>query len=298
VDDLLCGGRAGADYLLSLKEETLWIADEVAAVPILVPNEPSDLDSLCRAMASMQVRGKPYIADSILDPIHFGFTASLLRYHELRRRCPEAEIMMGIGNLTELTDADTGGINALLMGIISELGITNVLATEVSSHARRAVREADAARRLMFAARQDATLPKNLSDALLSLHERKPFPYSAEEIAELAQAIKDPSFRVQVSETGIHVYNRDGMHTATDPFQIFPSLGVENDGSHAFYLGVELGRAQIAWQLGKRYNQDQELNWGCAVERKTEDKMAYSAPGTTLQGAVTSAEPQPSKKAD
>ena len=34
--------------------------------------------------------------------------------------------------------------------------------------------------------------------------------------------------------------------------------------SHMFYLGVELGRAQIAWQLGKRYSQDSELEWGVA----------------------------------
>src|ERR1700674_1535872 len=286
-DDLLCGGRAGADYLLSLKEQTLWIADEVAAVPILISDEPSDLDSLCRAMEIMQTRGKPYIADSILDPIHFGFTASILRYHELRQRHPRAEIMMGVGNLTELTDADTSGINTLLMGIISDLRITNVLTTEVSPHARRAVREADAARRLMYAARENDTLPKNLSDALLALHERRPFPYSAEEIAEFAEAVKDPSFRVQISEAGLHVYNRDGMHTATDPFQIFPGLHVEQDGSHAFYLGVELARAQIAWQLGKRYSQDQELNWGCAVEGKEEDMTVYRAPGATLQAKPT-----------
>lgn len=30
--------------------------------------------------------------------------------------------MMGIGNLTELTEADTSGINALLFGIAAELG--------------------------------------------------------------------------------------------------------------------------------------------------------------------------------
>jgi hypothetical protein len=37
---------------------------------------------------------------------------------------------------------------------------------------------------------------------------------------------------------------------------------VEDDASHAFYLGVELARAQIAWQLKKRYSQDEELQWG------------------------------------
>lgn len=283
AQELLRAGKAGADYLLSLKEETLWIADEVDSVPILIPHQPADLESLYRAMDSLTKKNKRFIADAILDPIHFGFTQSIVRYHALRERCPQAEIMMGVGNLTELTEADTSGINALLMGIISELRIGSILTTEVSPHARRAVREADAARRIMFAAHEDMSLPKDYSGALLTTHERKPFPDTESEIRDIAAAIKDPSFRVQVSEKGIHVYNRDGFYSADDPFTLFPALKLEQDGSHAFYLGVELARAQIAWQLGKRYTQDQELSWGVATDKKPEDQSAYHAMNTTLQ---------------
>lgn len=284
TEELLRGARAGADYLLSLREDTLWIAEEVAATPVLIPSRPGDLESLARSMETLAGRDKAFIADPILDPIHFGFTDSLVRYSELRRRYSQAQIMMGTGNLTELTDADTAGIQAVLMGIISELRITHILTTQVSSHARAAVREADAARRLMFAAREANSLPRGFGEALLGLHELNPFPYTADEIAAMADAIKDPSFRVQVSEAGIHVYNRDGLHTGTDPFKLFPRLGLEQDAPHAFYLGVELARAQIAWQLGKRYVQDEDLNWGCAVERARDDMLCYSAPGPTLAG--------------
>jgi dihydropteroate synthase-like protein len=282
-DELLRGGKAGANYLLSLKEDTLWIADEVASVPILIPSQSDDIESLYRAIDSLSRKNKAFIADAILDPIHFGLTKSIVRYHDLRSRYPAVEIMMGVGNLTELTDADTSGINAILFGIISELHIGAILTTEVSPHARRAVREADAARRMMFAARNDMSLPKDYTSALLTTHERKPFPDSEQEIRSIAEAIKDPSFRVQVSENGIHIYNRDGFHTADDPFSLFPKLSVEQDGSHAFYLGVELARAQIASQLGKRYTQDQELNWGVATERPQDDQSAYHAMGTTMQ---------------
>jgi dihydropteroate synthase-like protein len=282
-EELLRGGKAGANYLLSLKEETLWIAEEVDAIPILIPNEPGDLDSLFRAMEILDKKNNPFIADAILDPIHFGFTQSIMRYQSLRERFPEVAIMMGVGNLTELTDADTSGINAILFGIISELRIAAILTTQVSPHGRRAVREADAARRMMFAAREDMSLPKDYSSALLTTHDRKPFPDTEEEIRSIAAAIKDPSFRVQVSENGIHVYNRDGFHTANDPFELFPQLNVEQDGSHGFYLGVELARAQIAWQLGKRYTQDQELNWGVATEKRNDDQSSYHAMGTTMQ---------------
>ncbi len=281
--ELLRGGEAGADYLLSLKEETLWVADQVASVPVLIPSRPGDLTSLERAIAQMQARDRPFYADPILDPIHFGFTDSLMRYRELRRRHPDVPILMGVGNLTELTDADTTGINAVLLGVASELRVAAILTTQVSPHCRRAVKEADVARRLMYAARESASLPRDFTEALLTVHARRPFPDTMEEIAEIARAVKDPSFRVQVSESGIHVYNRDGFHTATDPYAFFPRLGVERDGAHAFYLGVELARAQIAWQLGKRYAQDEELDWGCAAERAPEDKSAYHAPGATLE---------------
>lgn len=281
--ELLRGGKAGADYLLSLKEDTLWVADEVASIPVLIPQQSGDLASLERAMEYMMKGKRRFIADSVLDPVHFGFADSLVRYHELRRRHPEVEIIMGVGNLTELTDADTTGINALLMGIISELRIANILTTEVSPHAKRAVREADVARRIMYAAREASSLPRDFSSELLTTHARKPFPDTAEEIAELARAIKDPSYRIQVSEQGVHIYNRDGLHVATDPFELFPMLNLENDAAHAFYLGVELARAQIAWQLAKRYNQDEELDWGCAVERKPDDLNQQKAAGTTLE---------------
>ena len=174
--------------------------------------------------------------------------------------------MMGIGNLTELTDADTTGINALLFGIISELNINAVLATSVSPHAVNAIAEADVARRIMHAAKLDGRLPRGYSKGLLGLHDRRPFTYSADEIKEIAAQIKDPSFRIQVSEAGMHIYNRDGMHEAVDPFVLYQHLKVEDDASHAFYLGVELARAQIAWQLKKRYVQDQEIEWGVATQ--------------------------------
>ncbi|MGQ3674975.1 DUF6513 domain-containing protein [Xanthobacter sp. TB0139] len=284
TDELLRAGKAGADYLLSLNIDTLWLADEVPSTPVLIAREPSDEASLFSAIEEMERRGLPYLADPILDPIPFGFTASILRYHRLRERFPVAPIMMGVGNVTELTEADTSGINALLFGICAELDIAAVLTTQVSQHARRAIREADIARRVMHAARHHQMLPKGMTDMLMTTHDKQPFPDTPEEIAANAALVRDPSFRIQVSTQGIHVYNRDGLRAPTrDAFQLWPHLGLEHDGSHAFYMGVEIGRAEIAAQLGKRYYQDQPLKWGAAYERPPEDAGEYCAPGTTLQ---------------
>ena len=282
-DELLRGGRAGADFLLSLTEETLDIAEQVAATPILIPAPHGDLASLERAMAALDKRGRAYLVDPVIDPIHFGFTDSLLRYAELRRRHPEAEILMGTGNLTELTDADSSGVTALLMGIVSELRIANVLVVQVSPHTRRTVEEHDAARRIMFAARADESLPKDYGGHLLCLHDRRPFPNTPEEIAETAAQIADANLRIEVAEDGLHIYNKAGHHVVQDAFAAYPKLAVEDDASHAFYLGVELARAEIAWQLGKRYAQDGGLKWGVGTERAEEDLTRFKEAGETLK---------------
>ncbi len=285
ASDLLRGGKAGADYMLSLHTSTLWIADEVATIPILIPEKHADLNSLKLAIETLQAKNRPFIVDPILDPLHFGFTGSIVRYHECRTRYPEVEMMMGVGNITELTHADTGGMNALLLGVCSELNVNNILATEVSQHARRAIKEADLARRIMLAAQENNTLPKHIDPGLMALHETAPFPYETAEIQELAAQITDPSYRIQTSREGLHIFNRDGFHTATDPFDLYPKLHVENDGGHAFYLGVQLARAETAWQLGKRFTQDEALYWGCAVDgaAETVDLHSFKPAGTTLQ---------------
>lgn len=281
--ELLRGGHAGADYLLSLTPDNLWIADEVAATPVLVAREPADEPALYASIEALQRRGRAFLADTVLDPIPFGFTASIARYHRLRERFADVPILMGIGNLTELVDADTSGINALLFGIACELRVSAILTTQVSGHARRAVREADVARRMMYAAREGNVLPKGLTDELLTVHAKRPFPDTPEEIGEVARAVRDPNFRIQVAPDGVHIYNRDGHHVAQDVFQLWPKLRLEHDGAHAFYVGVELAHAQLAWQLGKRYAQDEPLGWGCAVERRSQDLTAWHAPGPTMQ---------------
>ena len=281
-EDLIVGGLAGADYLLSLNEKTLWVMEEVDSIPIVIGNPPTDSRSLYRAIDKLLKQDRKFIADSILDPIHFGFTESIVRYRNLRNRYPQIEMIMGIGNLTELTHADSAGTNAVLLGIISELEIQHLLATEVSEHCRYAVREADLARRIMYASRIDNIPPKGYDNGLMALHERKPFPYSLEEVNEFAAGVKDPNFRIQVTEDGIHIYNRDGLHSSIDPYEIYPNLNVENDGGHAFYLGVEIARAQIAWQLGKRYEQDEELNWGVATKQEPEDLTEFKSAGSTM----------------
>jgi dihydropteroate synthase-like protein len=287
TDELRRGGKAGASFLLSLTENTLDVASDTGAIPVLIPADHGDVTSLLRAAEAADRRGIASILDPILDPIHFGFMASLERYADVRRRLPNADILMGTGNLTELTDADSGGVTATLLGICSELFIRNILVVQVSPHTRRTIQEHDAGRRMMFAAREDHSLPQDYGGALVQLHDRSPFPNTAEEIAELAAQVKDANFRIETADDGIHIYSRDGHHVARDAFSLFPKLGVESDAPHAFYLGAELMKAEIAWRLGKRYVQDEPLDWGCAVDRLAEDLTRLREAGHTLRGRAS-----------
>lgn len=275
--------RAGADYLLSLTEETLDIAGEGSAVPILVPAVPRDVASLERAIGRARAMGIAFIADPVLDPIHFGFSASLARYHRLREAYPDIEMLMGTGNLTELTDADTSGITATLLGVCSELFIRNLLVVHVSPHTRRTIEEHDAARRMMFAARADGALPQGYSGGLLQVHDVKPHASTPEELGAQAAEVRDRNFRIETAEDGIHVYNRDVHHVETDAFAFFPRLDVEADAAHAFYLGAELQKAEIAWRLGKRYAQDGPLDFGVAAPIAPVDRTRLAAAGHTLK---------------
>lgn len=286
AEELSRATRAGADYLLSLSESTIAIVDEGPAIPVLVSAGAADMASLDRAIDLMIAKGRPYYADPILDPIHYGFADSLVRYVDLRRRRPDVPILMGIGNLTELTDADTTGINAILMGLCSELDITAVLAVQVSPHCRTAVKEFDRARREYFAAKQANALPQGFGQGLMALRDRRGFSSTPQEITTLAGQIRDQNYRIEVADDGIHIYNRNGHHVSADPFELYKHIDTRADAGHAFYLGVETARAEIAFRLGKRYAQDEPLEFGVVAETRgsADDAhlMKFKDAGSTL----------------
>ncbi|SDP90794.1 dihydropteroate synthase-related protein [Phyllobacterium sp. YR620] len=283
IKELEEGAAAGADYLLSLTEDTIWLAEKYRATPVLIPASAGDLDSLGRAISAAQTAGVSFIADPVLDPIHFGFAASIGRFIEARKRWPDIPMMMGTGNLTELTDADSSGVTAVLAGLCSELSIQNVLVVNVSPHTLRTVEEHDRARRILFAAKEDHALPRGYDAGLLQVHDRKPYPHSIQDIDTLAAGVRDANFRIMTAPDGVHIFNGKGHRTAQDVFELFPDLGVEADGAHAFYLGAELTKAEIAWKLGKRYAQDEPLAWGAAAPEKQEDRTRLAEAGHTLR---------------
>jgi hypothetical protein len=96
--------------------------------------------------------------------------------------------------------------------------------------------------------------------------------------------VRDANFRIMTAEDGIHIFNAKGHAVAQDAFSLFDGLGVAGDGAHAFYLGAELMKAETAWRLGKRYVQDEPLNWGVGTALPDEDRTRLKEAGHTLQG--------------
>ena len=281
--NLIGGAKAGADFLLSLQEKSIWIMDEVEAIPIVIPDYPREEKKFYKLIEKLLKDDKEFIADSILEPINFGFTDSIVRYHSFRKNFPSVEIMMGIGNLTELTHADTAGMNALLFGIASELEINYALCTQVSEHCNKAIIEGNFARRIMHTTKTYSMPPKDISNKLLNLHERKPFPYSTSELKEMWSNVKDKNYRIYVNQDGIHVFNNKNFYTEQDAAEFYKHLDIKNDDGHAYYLGMELARAEIAFLLGKRYDQDEILKWGCSVEISEDDIMKFKTAGHTMR---------------
>jgi dihydropteroate synthase len=170
-------------------------------------------------------------------------------------------MMMGIGNLTELTAADTTGVNAVLIAVCQELGIRTVLTTEVIPWARGAVREIDVARRLMHYAVTERTIPKGIDDRLVTIKDPDVLTYPESELRALQAAITDPNFRIFADRDAITVFNHERFVRGTDIQAIFNQLDVV-EPTHAFYLGKELATASLAVALGKTYRQEGALAWG------------------------------------
>jgi dihydropteroate synthase len=267
--------NAGAELVLSANSSNRAAAIDWGVEVVAIPDDPKTLAGLDETIEFLATANVPLRIDPILEPISFGFAESLGRYLEIRRRYPDAEIMMGIGNLTELTDVDSSGINTLLLGFCQELGIRSVLTTQVINWARTSVKECAAARRLMFHAVNNRMLPKHLECGLLMLRDEEIISLGTGEISRLALDVRDHNYRIFAAEGEVHLVS-SGLHLHhRDPFELMASLqtagpqgGLPNnlDASHAFYLGYEMAKARIALTLGKNYTQDEALDWGLATE--------------------------------
>lgn len=263
--------RAGAELILSCNHTNVDWVSKLGVEVVAIPDSPQDLESLDRLVEQLERNGCRYRLDPILEPIGVGFTASLDRYMTVRRRYPECAMMMGVGNVTELTEVDSAGVNMVLAAVCEDLGIQSILTTQVINWCRTAVAEFDAARRLVHYAVAARTIPKHLNSALVMLRDSRLRQMSDAALQAVAGSLRDPNYRIYAERGELHLMNGDGYWHGSSSFVLFedamrkanerrPDAGM--NAEHAFYLGYELARAEVALLAGKQYVQDEPMNFG------------------------------------
>lgn len=270
--EIAAATKAGAELVLSVNKTNCRQAQDWGCEVVAVPDAPGTLQGLETTVAQLEKTNVRYRIDPILTPIAFGFAESLGRYLEARRRWPSAEMLMGIGNLTELTDVDSAGVNVLLLGFCQELGVRSVLTTQEINWARTSVKECDLARRLVHYAVKHRVLPKHLEPRLVMLRDVKLFEHGPKALDQLAAAITDPAYRIFAEQGTLHAITAGQHWQGTDPYELFEQMLSQAaspiDAEHAFYLGYEMAKATIALALGKNYRQDEALEWGMLTVRE------------------------------
>ena len=192
-------------------------------------------------------------------------------------------MMMGIGNLTELTDADSAGVNVVLLGFCQELGIRSVLTTQVINWARSSVRECDLARRLVYHSVRHRVLPKHLEPRLVMLRDadvtRSSPPTNS---TGLPHEIKDANYRVFAPAA--KCTSLAAACTCTTPIRscCSSSCGTAAPTAHCPRIWtrprVLPGLRNVqggdgACTLGKQYEQDEPLDWGFLTQDATSTRI-------------------------
>jgi dihydropteroate synthase-like protein len=260
---LIRAGLFRADLILSLDETNIHrIGTEIGAqgcAAVILPGReglPSNLAAAGRAGISC------LIADPLLLPVGSGLTRSLGRFGSQSQ-----PVFFGAGNVVELLDADSIGINALLAGIARELGASVIFTSEHSDKTRGCIGEMRRATEMMVLA-EHRPYPKDLGIDLLVLkekHRRREPPLSYDTLIEAApapsQITYDPrgNFRIGIEDGEIFAVIHGRAIRGKRWLDVFHTILQQEDVSlldHAAYLGAELFKAELALRLGRSFEQD------------------------------------------
>lgn len=170
--------KAGADLFLSFDRALIEEFENVRTPCVIIPRNKGIPDSpeervklLNDNITLARKRGfENIVADPVLQPVNFGFTRSVEAY---RRFSDDYPLLMGVGNVTELFDADSAGMNALLCGIAGECGASMLLTTEASAKTKGCVKELKTASQMIYLSKKRASSPKDLGIDLLRMKKKR-----------------------------------------------------------------------------------------------------------------------------
>ncbi|MCI4435798.1 MAG: dihydropteroate synthase-like protein [Ignisphaera sp.] len=290
ISEIETAMRSGYDMIINMSIEAVerlsYVDKEVAVSIIPLDPSTSTLPSDASARVELLLKGvsiakakgfEKILADAVLEP--FGRTLNaFLAYRMFKQREPSIPMMTSIANVAEYADVDSVGVVASMTMLAQEAGISIVLVTERSSHTKDAVREAKIASQMAAIALHRGSPPTNLGISLLILKDKKVTGMVFEEgydvvvdAVEEERPVKLDSlgiFKIRVNhELGfieaLYIGTKGrilirGKSAKAIQHKIL-ELGLVSELSHAFYLGRELMKAEIALQLGKNYVQEMPL---------------------------------------
>jgi dihydropteroate synthase-like protein len=295
-DEIRKAVAAGADLILSVDagniDQVASFASDVAVVVIptnqregVFPEKAGDrvrfLEEIMEKARRLGI--KRLMADLILEPSNV--LESMVAFRDFGVKHPDVPLFVGVSNVTELFDADSVGVNALLARLSSEVNASMLLATEKSSKAQGTVREEAVAAKMMFLAKKRGSVPKDLGIDLLVLKDKRKHeePYDprleadayvtvADEAGEPASVDPEGVFRITVDRNAgtivaLHFAAAEAEkpnnvikgETAEAVYAKIVEMGLVTRFDHAAYLGNELAKAEIALRTGKEYIQDSIL---------------------------------------
>jgi dihydropteroate synthase-like protein len=295
-DEIREAVAAGADLVLSVDagniNQVASFASDVAVVVIPTNQRegvfPAKAEDRIRFLEEIMDKArrlgiKRLMADLILEPSNV--LESMVAFRDFGANHPDVPLFVGVSNVTELFDADSVGINALLARLSSEVNASMLLATEKSSKAQGTVREEAVAAKMMSLAKKRGSVPKDLGVDLLVLKDKRKHeePYDpqleadahvtvADETVEPASVDPEGVFRITVDRNAgtivaLHFAAAEAEkpnnvikgETAEAVYAKIVEIGLVTRLDHAAYLGGELAKAEIALRTGKEYIQDSIL---------------------------------------
>ncbi len=260
---LIAAGLPRADLVLSLSDRNLPIVGgrvaECGSGAVVVPGERS-LEENIRLAEEAGI--SCIIADPLLTPVGSGLVDSLS--HCIDQGYP---LFFGAGNVAELIDADSPGVNALLAGMAMEVKASVIFTSEHSDKTRGSIREMRRATEMMVLA-AERPYPKDLGIDLLILKEKRrrrepPLEYCEEIRAETMpkEITYDPcgNFRIGIEGEEIVAVIGGKAYRGRSWGGVFHAIQECGEVSlldHAAYLGAELYKAELAIRFGRSFEQD------------------------------------------
>ena len=276
-------GRAlecNIDLVLSLDSSNIDIVGpEIArqnVAAVVIPDSGKGLESLMANIEHARSLGiKNIMADPVLDPIGHGIASSIVRYRDFHKNFPDIPLFFGIGNVTELIDADSTGVNATLCGIGADVGASVLFTPEYSNKTQGSINELKRASQMMILAEERSSSPKDLGIDLIEIKEKRrrtdaTLPAEFTEAHESNMWKLDPNGCIRIniipdnSGPGGYILaeheNATIMGTnAREIMDTIIEMELISRLEHAGYLGSELKKAEIALKFNRSYSQDDDF---------------------------------------